>query len=54
MEVCNIKELPSVYKDQFGDRLSYYKMIVVFDKNRRQALKVYIHSMDFRMKQLKT
>ena len=53
MEVCNIKELPSVYKDQLGDRLSYYKMIGVFDKNRRRALKVYIHFMDFRIKQLK-
>ena len=53
MEVCNIKELPSVYKDQLGDRLNFYKMIGVFDKNRRRALKVYIHSMDFRIKQLK-
>ena len=53
MEVCNIKELPSVYKDQLGERLSYYKMIGVFDKNRRRALKVYIHFMDFRIKQLK-
>ena len=53
MEVCNIKELPSVYKDQLGDRLNFYKMIGVFDKNRRRALKVYIHFMDFRIKQLK-
>ena len=53
MEVYNIKELPSVYKDQLGERLSYYKMIGVFDKNRRRALKVYIHFMDFRIKQLK-
>ena len=28
-------------------------MIGVFDKNRRRALKVYIHFMDFRIKQLK-
>ena len=53
MEVYNIKELPSVYKDQLGDRLNFYKMIGVFDKNRRRALKVYIHFMDFRIKQLK-
>ena len=53
MEICNIKELPSVYKDQLGDRLNFYKMIGVFDKNRRRALKVYIHFMDFRIKQLK-
>ena len=53
MEVCNIKELPSVYKDQLGDRLNFYKMIGVFDKNRRRALKVYIHFMDFRLESLK-
>ena len=53
MEVCNIKELPPFYKDQLGDRLNFYKMIGVFDKNRRRALKVYIHFMDFRIKQLK-
>ena len=53
MEICNIKELPSVYKDQLGDRLSYYKLIGVFDKDGRQPLKVYIHFMDFRIKQLK-
>lgn len=33
MEICNIKELPSVYKDQIGDRLSSYKLIGVFDMN---------------------
>ena len=53
MEICNIKELPPIYKDQLGDRLSYYKMIGVFDKNRRRALKVYIHFMDFRIQQIK-
>ena len=53
MEVCNIKELPSVYKDQLGERLNAYKMIGVFDKNKHRALKVYIHFMDFRIKQLK-
>ena len=53
MEIFNIKELPPLYKDQLGDRLNFYKMIGVFDKNRRRALKVYIHFMDFRIKQLK-
>lgn len=53
MEIFNIKELPSVYKDQLGDRLNFYKMIGVFDKDGRRALKVYIHFMDFRIKQLK-
>ena len=53
MEVYNIKELPSVYKDQLGDRLNSYKLIGVFDKNKRRPLKVYIHFMDFRIKQLK-
>ena len=53
MEIFNIKELPPLYKDQLGDRLSSYKLIGVFDKNRRRPLKVYIHFMDFRIKQLK-
>ena len=47
MEVCNIKELPSVYKDQLGERLDSYKMIGVFDKFRCRPLKIYIHFMDF-------
>ena len=54
MDIYNIKELPPFYKDQLGDRLNYYKLIGVFDKNKRRALKVYIHFMDFRLKQLKT
>ena len=53
MEVCNIKELPSVYKDQLGDRLNYYKMIGVFDKFRCRPLKIYIHFTDFRIQQIK-
>ena len=53
MEIFNIKDLPSVYKDQLGDRLNSYKLIGVFDKNKRRPLKVYIHFMDFRIKQLK-
>ena len=53
MEVCNIKELPSVYKDQIGDRLSSYKLIGVFDKFRCRPLKIYIHFMDFRFERLK-
>ena len=53
MEICNIKELPSAYKEQLGDRLDFYKLICVFDKDIRRALKVYIHFMDFRIKQLK-
>ena len=53
MEIFNIKELPPLYKDQLGDRLNSYKLIGVFDKNKRQVLKVYIHFMDFRIKQLK-
>ena len=53
MEIFNIKELPPLYKDQLGDRLNSYKLIGVFDKNRRRPLKVYIHFMDFRIKQLK-
>lgn len=53
MEVCNIKELPPLYKDQLGDRLNYYKMIGVFDKFRCRPLKVYIHFMDFRLERLK-
>ena len=53
MEICNIKELPPFYKDQLGDRLNSYKLIGVFDKNKRRPLKVYIHFMDFRIKQLK-
>ena len=53
MEVCNINELPPLYKDQLGERLNAYKMIGVFDKNKRRPLKVYIHFMDFRIKQLK-
>ena len=53
MEICNIKELPSVYKDQIGDRLSSYKLIGVFDMIKRRPLKIYIHFMDFRIKQLK-
>lgn len=53
MEVCNIKELPPFYKDQLGDRLSYYKLIGVFDMIKRQPLKIYIHFMDFRIQQIK-
>lgn len=53
MEIFNIKDLQPLYKDQLGDRLNSYKMIGVFDKNKRRALKVYIHFMDFRIKQLK-
>ena len=53
MEVCNIKELPPFYKEQLGDRLSYYKLIGVFDMIKRRPLKIYIHFMDFRIKQLK-
>ena len=53
MEIFNIKELPPLYKDQLGDRLNSYKLIGVFNKNKRQVLKVYIHFMDFRIKQLK-
>ena len=53
MEIFNIKELPPLYKDQLGERLNSYKMISVFDKNKHRALKVYIHFMDFRIKQLK-
>ena len=53
MEVCNIKELPSVYKDQLGERLDSYKMIGVFDKFRCRPLKIYIHFMDFRIQQIK-
>ena len=53
MEVCNIKELPPFYKDQLGDRLSYYKLIGVFDMIKRRPLKIYIHFMDFRIQQIK-
>ena len=53
MEIFNIKELPPLYKDQLGDRLNSYKLIGVFDKNKRQVLKVYIHFMDFRIYQIK-
>ena len=53
MEIFNIKDLPPLYKDQLGDRLNSYKLIGVFDKNKRLPLKVYIHFMDFRIKQLK-
>ena len=53
MEIFNIKELPPLYKDQLGDRLNSYKFIGVFNKNKRRPLKVYIHFMDFRIKQLK-
>ena len=53
MEICNIKELPSVYKDQLGERLDSYKMIGVFDMIGRQPLKIYVHFTDFRIKQLK-
>ena len=53
MEICNIKELPSVYKDQIGDRLSSYKLIGVFDMIGRQPLKIYVHFTDFRIKQSK-
>ena len=53
MEIFNIKELPPIYKDQLGDRLNSYKMIGVFDKNKHRPLKVYVHFMDFRIKQLK-
>ena len=52
MEVYNIKELPSVYKDQLGERLDSYKMIGVFDKFRCRPLKIYIHFMDFRLESL--
>ena len=53
MEICNIKELPSVYKDQIGDRLSSYKLIGVFDMIKRPPLKIYIHFMDFRIQPIK-
>ena len=53
MEICNIKELPSVYKDQLGDRLSYYKLIGVFDMIKHRPLKIYVHFTDFRIQQLK-
>ena len=53
MEVYNIKELPPFYKDQLGDRLSYYKLIGVFDMIKRRPLKIYIHFMDFRIQQIK-
>lgn len=53
MEIFNIKDLPPLYKDQLGDRLNSYKMIGVFDKNKHRPLKVYVHFMDFRIKQLK-
>ena len=53
MEIFNIKELPPLYKDQLGERLNSYKMIGVFDKNKHRPLKVYVHFMDFRIKQLK-
>ena len=52
MAVCNIKELPSVYKDQLGERLDSYKMIGVFDKFRCRPLKIYIHFMDFLLERL--
>ena len=53
MEVCNINELPPLYKDQLGERLNSYKMIGVFDKFRCRPLKIYIHFMDFRFERLK-
>ena len=53
MEICNIKELPSVYKDQIGDRLSSYKLIGVFDKFRCRPLKIYVYFTDFRIQQIK-
>ena len=53
MEICNIKELPPFYKDQLDDRLSYYKLIGVFDMIKRRPLKIYIHFMDFRIQQIK-
>ena len=53
MEICNIKELPSLYKDQLGDRLNSYKMIGVFDMIKHQPLKIYIHFTDFRIQQIK-
>ena len=53
MEVCNIKELPPLYKDQLGVRLNYYKMIGVFDMIGRRPLKIYIHFMDSRIKEIK-
>ena len=53
MEICNIKELPPIYKDQLCDRLSYYKLIGVFDMIKRRPLKIYIHFMDFRIQQIK-
>ena len=53
MEICNIKELPSVYKEQLGERINSYNLITVFDKIRRRPLKVYVHFVDFRIQQLK-
>lgn len=53
MEVCNIKELPSLYKDQLGERLNSYKMIGVFDMIKHLPLKIYIHFTDFRIQQIK-
>ena len=53
MEICNIKELPSVYKDQIGDRVSSYKLIGVFDMIGRRPLKIYVHFTDFRIQQIK-
>ena len=53
MEICNIKELPSVYKDQIGDRLSSYKLIGVFDMIGLRPLKIYVHFTDFRFQQIK-
>ena len=53
MEIFNIKELPPLYKDQLGDRLNSYKYNREINKNKRRPIKVYIHVMDFRIKQLK-
>ena len=51
--IYNIKELPSVYKDQIGDRLSSYKLIGVFDMIGLRPLKIYVHFTDFRFQQIK-
>ena len=53
MEICNIKELPPIYKDQLCDRLNFYKLIGVFDMIGRRPLKVYVHFTDFRIHQIK-
>ena len=45
--------MPSVYKDQIGDRLSSYKLIGVFDMIGLRPLKIYVHFTDFRFQQIK-